>query len=125
MAASAKNDSSINETKKPEEPKEERIQTKHRVVIDGQTIAYTATAGTLLLKSEEGDAKASIFYIAYTRDDVADAASRPITISFNGGPGSSSVWMHLGMLGPRIVQMGENGAVPAPPYTLGTIPTLC
>lgn len=111
MAANGKTDNPKDETKKPEEPKEERIQTKHSVVIDGVTIAYTATAGTLLLKSEEGDAKASIFYIAYTRDDVKDTASRPITFSFNGGPGSSSVWMHLGMLGPRIVQMGENGRI--------------
>ena len=118
MATNSKNDAPKDDAKKPDEPKEERIQTKHSVVIDGERIAYTATAGTLLLKSEEGDAKASIFYIAYTRDDVTDPASRPLTFSFNGGPGSSSVWMHLGMLGPRIVQMGEDGAVPAPPYKL-------
>lgn len=118
MAANGKNDTSKDETKKAEEPKEERIQTKHSIVIGGQSIPYTATAGTLLLKTEEGDAKASIFYIAYTRDDAKDTATRPLTFSFNGGPGSSSVWMHLGMLGPRIVQMGADGSVPPPPFKL-------
>jgi len=118
MAVNGKPDHEAEEQKQPEEPKEERIQTKHTAIIDGQSIPYTATAGTLLLKTEEGKPTASIFYIAYTRDDVKDVADRPVTFSFNGGPGSSSVWMHLGMLGPRIVQMGPNGSAPAPPFRL-------
>ena len=100
------------------EPQEQRVETKHTLIIDGATIAYTAIAGTALLKDDEGKAKASIFYVAYIREDVADPALRPITFSFNGGPGSSSVWMHLGMLGPRIVSMNQDGTVPPPPYRL-------
>jgi len=77
--------------------------------ISGQEIKYTATAGTILLKLEDGTPKASIFYVAYTKDDVSDASQRPLTFSFNGGPGSASVWLHLGLLGPRRVQMGDAG----------------
>src|SRR5215510_9540302 len=92
--------------KKPPVPEEKSVPTKHTLKIGGQEIKYTATAGTILLKLEDGTPKASIFYIAYTKDDVADASKRPITFSFNGGPGSSSVWLHLGLLGPRRVEMG-------------------
>ncbi len=99
-------------------PKEEKIQTKHTVVIQGQAVPYTATAGAYLLKDEEGKPKATLFYVAYTRDDVTDVQSRPVTFSFNGGPGSSSVWMHLGMLGPRKVHLDQEGNVPPPPYRL-------
>ncbi|MEZ4830919.1 MAG: hypothetical protein R2873_02755 [Caldilineaceae bacterium] len=107
-----------NGDKKPKAPEEKSVQTRHSVTIDGQEIRYTATAGTLLLKEEDDTVKASVFYVAYTRDDVKDVGNRPLTFSFNGGPGSSSVWMHLGMLGPRIVQMNEDGSAPPPPYKL-------
>ena len=83
-------------------PKEEILGTKHVVAIDGVEVAYTATTGTILLKEEDEEAKASIFFVAYTRDGVEDVGSRPITFSFNGGPGSSSVWLHLGLLGPLV-----------------------
>lgn len=102
----------------PPPPKDETATTEHTTVIAGQEIRYTATAGTYVLKDDEGKAKASIFYVAYTRQGVTDPASRPLTFSFNGGPGSSSVWMHLGMLGPRSVVMNEDGTVPPPPYRL-------
>jgi carboxypeptidase C (cathepsin A) len=105
------------EEKKPA-PEEKIVQTKHSLKIGGQEIKYTATAGTILLKLEDGTPKASIFYVAYTKDDVSDASQRPITFSFNGGPGSSSVWLHLGLLGPRRVQMGDAGALLPPPYKL-------
>jgi len=104
--------------KQAKTPKEELIKTKHTVVIDGQEIAYTATAGTILLKEEDGEAKASIFFVAYTRDGIDDMRARPITFSFNGGPGSSSVWLHLGLLGPRRVLMDEEGNALPPPYRL-------
>src|SRR5882672_8460646 len=81
--------------KKPPVPEEKMVQTKHSLKIDGKEIKYTATAGTILLKLEDGTPKASIFYMAYTKDDVSDASQRPITFSFNGGPGSASVWLHL------------------------------
>ena len=111
------------EKKEFEPPKEERVQTHHTLTIGGQTIHYTATAGTLVLreeKEEEGEpkAKASIFYIAYTKDDAGEIGSRPLTFSFNGGPGSSSVWLHLGLLGPRRVLMDDIGNALQPPYRL-------
>src|SRR6266704_2105861 len=89
------------EEKKPPAPEEKIVQTKHSLKIGGQEIKYTATAGTILLKLEDGTPKASIFYVAYTKDDVGDASQRPLTFSFNGGPGSASVWLHLGLFGPR------------------------
>ncbi|MBN2389139.1 MAG: peptidase S10 [Anaerolineae bacterium] len=102
----------------PPVPKEKTVKSKHTVVIDGQEIAYTATAGTLILKDEEDKPKASLFYVAYTRDGVEDEAQRPITFSFNGGPGSSSVWLHMGVVGPRRVLMSPEGDALSPPYTL-------
>ena len=106
------------EEKKPPAPEEKIVQTKHSLKVAGQEIKYTATAGTILLKLEDGTPKASIFYVAYTKDDVSDVSQRPITFSFNGGPGSSSVWLHLGLLGPRRVQMGDAGGLLPPPYKL-------
>lgn len=109
------------------------VETKHTLSIASQQIQYTVRAGTIVLKEEfeksddkeekESKAeaekpKASIFFISYTRDDVADPARRPITFSFNGGPGSSSVWLHLGMLGPRRVLMDEEGNPLPPPGKL-------
>ena len=110
--------------------KDQLVETKHTIVLDGQEIPYTVTCGTIVLKEEsekegekKGEAegekpKASVFFIAYTRDDIEDRTSRPLTFSFNGGPGSSSVWLHLGVLGPRRVNMGDAGALLPPPYRL-------
>ena len=103
------------EEKKPA-PEEKTVQSKHTVRIGGQEMKYTATAGTMLLKLEDGTPKASVFYIAYTKDDVSDASQRPVTFTFNGGPGSSSIWLHMGAFGPRRVQMGDAGALLPPPY---------
>lgn len=97
---------------------EEAVETHHQVTIDGKTVGYTATAGTMLLKEEDGTPKASVFFMAYTRDAAGDPGSRPITFSFNGGPGSSSVWLHLGVLGPRRVLMDDEGMALPPPYKL-------
>ncbi|HEY5611089.1 MAG TPA: peptidase S10 [Thermoanaerobaculia bacterium] len=106
--------------KKPDKPApEDKISTsKHSARIGGQSVNYTATAGTLVLKEEDGTPKASLFYIAYTRDGVVDLMKRPLTFSFNGGPGSSSVWLHLGVLGPRRVEMGDVGVVSPPPHNV-------
>lgn len=115
-------DETKDEEKNSEIPEDKLSVTHHSVTINGEEIRYTATAGTLVLKEEidkEGEKpKASVFFIAYTRDDVADTSKRPITFSFNGGPGSSSVWLHLGVLGPRCVKPGEDGELPHPPYQL-------
>lgn len=101
-----------------EEPKEETSVTHHSLTVRGQKLDYTATAGTLLLKKENGKARAQIFYVAYTRDGVKDPSSRPVTFSFNGGPGSSSVWLHLGLLGPKRVDQPDGPTPPRPPYHL-------
>jgi carboxypeptidase C (cathepsin A) len=104
---------------KSKEPEEKQVHSRHTITVDGKHIDYTATAGTILLREEEEDkAIASIFYIAYTKDDVKELATRPVTFSFNGGPGSSSVWMHLGMLGPRRVHLADDGGAVPPPYKL-------
>jgi len=106
------------EKKTPPKPEEKISQTKHSFKIDGKEIKYTATAGTILLKQEDDTPKASVFYVAYTKDDVTDPSQRPITFTFNGGPGSASVWLHLGAFGPRRVQMGDAGSLLPPPYKL-------
>ncbi|MCB9183818.1 MAG: peptidase S10 [Flavobacteriales bacterium] len=92
--------------------------TKHTITIHGERIAYTATVGHLLLLDEKGVKRSHNFYIAYTRDMVGDAAKRPITFAFNGGPGSSSVWLHMGALGPKRVVMNDDGTSAGPPYTV-------
>jgi carboxypeptidase C (cathepsin A) len=103
----------------PAPPAVEKLQqTQHSIQINGKTIAYTATAGTLVLKKDDTKPIASIFFVAYTRDDAGDKSKRPVTFAFNGGPGSSSVWLHLGALGPKRVVLGPNGEQPPPPYRL-------
>jgi carboxypeptidase C (cathepsin A) len=120
------------EKKKEEEKKDEKptpkdniVTTKHSVRIGGRTVKYTVTTGTMVMKEEVNDKdgeiekpRAQIFFTAYTRDDVKDKAKRPITFSFNGGPGSSSVWLHLGVLGPRRVALTDEGEMPKPPFQL-------
>ena len=106
----------------PAPQEEKKVVTQHSITLNGEEIKYTATAGTIILKEEDEDKgqkpKASIFYIAYTRDGIKDHAKRPITFSFNGGPGSSSVWLHLGLLGPKRVKLDEDGKPYPPPYEL-------
>jgi carboxypeptidase C (cathepsin A) len=102
----------------PEHHEEGVVETTHEVTIGGETVEYTASAGRLLLKEEEGKKRASFFFTAYTRNGVEDPATRPIVFSFNGGPGSSSVWLHLGAFGPRRVLMDEDGFRVPPPGRL-------
>jgi carboxypeptidase C (cathepsin A) len=102
------------ETPPPPHFEEEVVETSHKIKIGRGQVAYSATAGRLLLREEEGKKKASFFYVAYTRAGTADPARRPIVFCFNGGPGSSSVWLHLGAFGPRRVQMTDEG-MPYPP----------
>ncbi len=96
----------------------EAAVSRHSVTIGGRTLDYTAEAGTLELTEEQGDVKARMFYTAYTLDGVQDPARRPVTFTFNGGPGSSSVWLHLGAFGPRIVRMDDEGFPLPPPGAL-------
>ncbi|MGB1250613.1 MAG: S10 family peptidase, partial [Candidatus Promineifilaceae bacterium] len=95
------------------------VSSEHSLTINGETINYTATAGTILIREEDEKeahkAKASIFYTAYTKNG-ADLQNRPITFAFNGGPGSASVWLHLGLFGPKRVLMDPDGNPLPPPY---------
>ncbi len=97
-------------------PKPESSVTKHSIVIDGSRIAYTATAGTLIVRNGKDEPYASMGYVAYTRDGVTDPSTRPITFAYNGGPGSSSIWLHMGALGPRRIVTTDAAATPPPPY---------
>ncbi len=91
--------------------------TKHTLILkNGRTVNYVATSGYMLLETEEGKDKARMFYTAYIKDGVTNTAERPITYTFNGGPGSSSVWLHMGALGPKRIMMKDDGASMAPPY---------
>lgn len=99
-------------------PAEKKSVTAHSVVLSGQRLAYTATAGTLLISDEEGKAKASIFSVAYVKDGVKDPATRPVTFCFNGGPGAASLWVHLGAFGPRRIETDDSGLNYATPARL-------
>lgn len=97
-------------------PLPDPVVTKHSIRAGGQTLSYTVTTGYMPIRDRDGKLEARMFYMAYTRDG-ADA-KRPLMFSFNGGPGSSSVWLHLGALGPKRVKMQANGFMPPPPYEL-------
>jgi carboxypeptidase C (cathepsin A) len=113
------------EPSKPEETadKEEHFDvsevppviTHHQLTVNGKTLNYTATAGRLPLKRADGKIEAEMFFVAYTVDGQ-DAGKRPLTFAFNGGPGSASVWLHMGALGPKRVVLQPNGFMPAAPY---------
>ena len=116
----------------PLTPKDNLVVTHHETTIQGKKIAYTVTTGTMVLTHEkvaEGEKagefegvkpRAEVFFVAYELDGVVDKSTRPLTFSFNGGPGSSSVWMHLGLFGPKRVELDDDGYPLAPPYRLVT-----
>jgi carboxypeptidase C (cathepsin A) len=93
------------------------VVTHHQVTLNGKTLSYTATTGRLPLKREDGKTEAEMFFVAYTLDGQ-DAGKRPLTFAFNGGPGSASVWLHMGALGPKRVVLQPNGFMPAAPFRL-------
>jgi carboxypeptidase C (cathepsin A) len=117
-------------TPAPKEPQERIVVTEHSRVIGGKKLEYTATCGTVVLRDFDADddskerksrgdkSRATIFFTAYTLKNAKGAETRPLTFSFNGGPGSSSVWLHLGILGPQRVATDDMGNSPAPPYSL-------
>jgi carboxypeptidase C (cathepsin A) len=107
-------DKSAQKVEKPI-PKEESSVTHGSVAIDGRDVRYTATAGTLLIRNDKGEPTASVFYVAYTADG-AEARKRPLTFLYNGGPGSSSIWLHMGSFGPVRVATSDGEATPPPPY---------
>ena len=94
------------------------VVTRHEITVDGKPLRYTVTTGMMPLRNEAGETEAKIFFMAYAAEGRGAAATRPLMFSFNGGPGSSSVWLHLGALGPRRVKMQDDGGMPPPPYQL-------
>jgi carboxypeptidase C (cathepsin A) len=120
--------------------------TAHSITLEAKSLKYHATAGYIVLKEEEGKPlvqgpgqksppetnsetepnktkdglkpKAKVFFVAYTLDDVSDPATRPLTFAFNGGPGSSSVWLHMASVAPRRAELTDEGEAPPPPYRL-------
>ena len=101
---------------KKEPPKAEQSVTQHTALIGGAPVTFTATAGTLIVKNAKDEPWASIGYVAYVRKDAGPVARRPIAFCYNGGPGSSSIWLHMGALGPRRVVVADAAPTPPPPY---------
>ena len=89
---------------------------KHTISLNGKTLNYTTTTGRLPITNEHGEVEAHMFFVAYLLDNPP--AKRPLMFSFNGGPGSASVWLHMGVLGPKIVRMKDDGTYPPPPFEL-------
>lgn len=93
------------------------------VTIDGKKIPYRVTTGKLQLKQDDGKPRASIFHVSYERTDVSDPSTRPVLFAFNGGPGSSAVWLHIGVLGPKILKLpGDGTQAPMPPAKVADNP---
>ena len=93
------------------------VITKHTITLDGKQLNYTATVAQMPLKDATGETEAHIFYMAYTLDG-AEASKRPLTFCFNGGPGSASMWVHMGGMGPRSPKLAPNGGMLPPPYEM-------
>jgi carboxypeptidase C (cathepsin A) len=93
------------------------VVTHHGVRVAGKALGYTATTGRLPIKDAEGKTEAEMFFVAYTQDG-ADPATRPVTFAYNGGPGSATIWLHMGALGPRKVVLEPEGWLPPSPYRL-------
>jgi len=93
------------------------IVTHHQITVDGKLLKYSATTGRLPIKRGDGKIEAQMFFVAYTLDGQ-DAAKRPLTFAFNGGPGSSTIWLHMGALGPRKVVLEPEGFMPPAPYRI-------
>jgi carboxypeptidase C (cathepsin A) len=106
------------EQEKGSAPAARTTVTRHQVRIGAKLIGYTATAGELPLVNDAGETEANIFYVAYTRDNPDSSRRRPLLFMFNGGPGASSIWLHLGAIGPKRVEMLPDGNMPQPPFHL-------
>jgi len=121
-AASAKSETKKDDSKPPlatiPDATHKPVLTTNTLTMGGESVRYVTETGMLPLLKPDGTARASVFYIAYTRQGETGAAARPVTFCFNGGPGSSSVWLHLGALGPRRVKMNDDGTQPKPPFGL-------
>lgn len=112
-------DTKTDELKQPEmDEVPEPVVRKHTLTAGGKTLSYTTTTGLMPVRNEKGELKAKLFFTAYILDDVEDRGSRPLTFTYNGGPGSASVWLHMGGLAPKRVEMLPDGGMPKPPFKL-------
>jgi carboxypeptidase C (cathepsin A) len=93
------------------------IVTHHQATVEGKLLRYTATAGRLPIKRPDGKIQAEMFFVAYTLDGQ-EASRRPLTFAFNGGPGSATIWLHMGALGPKKVVLQQDGFMPPAPYRM-------
>src|SRR6185436_6750721 len=118
QAADAPKPAESKSAEKPSEKDEPPVVTHHEITAGGKLLKYTATTGMMPIRNAKGETEAHIFFMAYTLDGVADSNRRPLMFSFNGGPGSASVWLHLGAVGPKRVVMQSSGEMPAPPFHL-------
>jgi carboxypeptidase C (cathepsin A) len=98
-------------------PPEKAVATHHELTLDGKTLKYTATAGTLLIRDQDDKPYGSMFYVAYTLDD-ADATTRPVSFLYNGGPGSSTLWLHMGSFSPVRIETESPKPTAGPPFKL-------
>jgi carboxypeptidase C (cathepsin A) len=104
---------------KPKEEPPAKFVRQHKMHLGGADVAYTTTAEDIILKDGEGKSTARFFTISYTKDGVTNPETRPITFVFNGGPGSASIWLHFGVVGPRLIDIPSDAQDPgAPPYKL-------
>ncbi|MEO0948033.1 MAG: peptidase S10, partial [Cyanobacteria bacterium J06641_5] len=123
--AAAPNEPNIDNEKSGKEKEKKRkllglepVEIQHELVLREKSLKYISRAGVLPLKDEFDETQAEIFFVAYELEGVADLAERPLTFAFNGGPGSASIWLHMGALGPKRVHMEPEGWMPPPPYRL-------
>jgi carboxypeptidase C (cathepsin A) len=99
-------------------PSPSRWESHHSIVMDGVTVEYDAVVGSVILRDDADKATAELFYTAYFRSNVPDRSTRPIIFAYNGGPGSASFWLHMGIMGPRRVVTPNVGHQAPPPYPL-------
>ena len=106
------------ETMQPIEYPAQPISTQHQIALHGETIQYTARVGFLPIhQATTGATQGHLFYVYYSKNNVADKSKRPVWFLFNGGPGAATVWLHMGAFGPKMVKLGPEGLAPPPPYT--------
>jgi carboxypeptidase C (cathepsin A) len=98
------------------------VVTRHQITVDGKPLKYTATAGRLPIKRGDGKIEAEMFFVAYTLDGQ-DSEKRPLTFAFNGGPGSATIWLHMGAMGPRRAALRPDGLLPPAPYRVADNPS--
>jgi carboxypeptidase C (cathepsin A) len=98
------------------------VVTHHQITLDGKALKYTAATGRLPIKRGDGKIEAEMFFVAYTLDGQ-DAEKRPLTFAFNGGPGSATIWLHMGALGPRRAALLPDGLLPPAPYRIADNPS--